>query len=160
MPFSELIFAKKFLGPPDPTGGRESPVVPTTHAALGAHHDMAHHFMPSCLTQKKIPWNQKFLKEYKSLAKTLAPCKLTLITRSTFESVGIFQWLNPEIGKPFFFLKKWAFLKNFFSPSKLLLQFSVPLFMIRLSLWQPVSIGELIAKFSDIQIFTWLAGWL
>ena len=42
---------------------------------------------------------------------------LTLITRSTFESVGIFQWLNHETEKPFFnlfFKKKWAFLKTLF----------------------------------------------
>ena len=31
--------------------------------------------------------------------------------KGTFESVDTFQWLNPEIGEPFF---KWAFLKTFF----------------------------------------------
>ena len=46
-------------------------------------------------------------------------CVLPLITRSAFESVGIFQWLNPETEKCFFlitfFLKHEPFWKYFFS---------------------------------------------
>ena len=96
MPCSELIFAKQFLGEPCRTQHKYR---------IGAHHGTAHCFVPSCLTQKFSVKNKKQnALKYKSLAKTFPVCNkqwwqgvpLSLVT------YFIFQWLNPENGKPLF----------------------------------------------------------
>ena len=111
MPFSEILFAKKFSGG-TPTYGMKSPTAPSTCT-------MVWHVALLCviLATKNFKFFRKSLKIQIS-GENPGSMQLTLITRSTFESVGIFQWLNPETEKFFktFFFNSLApgiFQRNF-----------------------------------------------